>query len=113
MKTIALFGNNFTVHKTEITYEHAFGNLIHCIRYGYKDIYSAYITPSEYKREAWEYWKEFSRVITENGGCVDVEPFISSKNTFNFTVKMAFRYGGRGYVVAVTKDNNYISIYNA
>lgn len=51
-------------------------------KWDYTDIWQAYETPSRYKVDIWEYWNEFYGDEKYKFGI----PFISSRNTFAFTV---------------------------
>ena len=83
-------------------------------KWDYTNIYKAYERPSIYKVQVWQYWCEFS-AGTDGEPFIVGMPFISSRNTFAFTVTAnvyqhdvvnnTCTFAG---VMVVTRDHNRI-----
>lgn len=103
MKRINLYGEDFEVIHPRNGVEPAHPNQWQCT-----DIYQAYKRPSEHKLAIWKYWSNFGVPYEDKEWYHIGIPFISSYNTFAFTVTANVYDPELNFlgVMVITKDHN-------
>ena len=78
-------------------------------RWNYSSIYEAYDRPSVYKVGIWQDWCDFTYHVADDCHYTFGQPWITSRNTFAFTVSFnvydleTYEWVG---VAVITKDHN-------